>query len=78
MGYPPQTYSQAYSMSKVAVTALTKVQQKAFDADKSRTGIIVNSACPGYCKTDMARGGGLLTATQGTFEEYILTNILHK
>ena len=55
-------------MSKVALTALTKVQQKDFDADKTRSGIIVSSACPGYCKTDMANGGGLLTAKQGNIQ----------
>jgi carbonyl reductase 1 len=61
LGYP----SQAYNMSKVAVNALTRVQQKMIDADKTRTGILVLCACPGYCKTDMTRGGGLLTAEQG-------------
>lgn len=68
MGYPSRDYSQAYSMSKVALTALTKVQQKDFDADTSRSGIIVSSVCPGYCKTSMAKGGGLLSATQGIFK----------
>ncbi len=54
-------------MSKVALTALTKVQQKSFDSDNTKEGIIVSAVCPGYCKTDMAQGGGFLTAKQGEF-----------
>ena len=57
-------------MSKVALTALTKVQQKSFDSDKTKEGIIVSAVCPGYCKTDMAQGGGFLTAKQGEFLNY--------
>ena len=33
--------------SKIALTALTKLQQKSFDLDETRSGIIVNSVCPG-------------------------------
>lgn len=54
-------------MSKVALTALTKLQQKHFDSNQAKRGIIVSAVCPGYCKTDMARGGGFLTAKQGKF-----------
>ena len=49
----------------MAVIAITRIQQRDIDKDTSRSGILVNSMCPGYCKTDMARGGGYLTADQG-------------
>lgn len=51
-------------MSKVGVTALTRIQQRAFDKD-SRPDLIVNAMCPGYCKTDMSSHNGFLTAEQG-------------
>ena len=66
-GYPSENPSQSYAMSKVALTALTRVQQKYFDSDSTKEGIIVSAVCPGYCKTDMARGGGFLTAKQGEY-----------
>ena len=71
MGYP-NSESQAYAMSKLALNALTKVQQNTFDADKSRKGIIVNSAYPGYCKTDkesdhlIAKQGNLINQANFT------------
>jgi hypothetical protein len=37
-------------MSKVGLTALTKVQQRLFNSD-SRTDIVVNACCPGYVAT---------------------------
>ena len=42
IGYPSRNPSQAYAMSKVAITSLTKLQQKNFDSDKSKKGIIVS------------------------------------
>ena len=76
MGYPSSNPSQAYSMSKVALTALTKIQQKAFDSDKEKSGIIVSAVCPGYCKTDMARGGGVLTAKKGKLFYFLKNEII--
>ena len=58
-------------MSKVAVNSLTRIQQKNIDLDKTRSGILIFSACPGYCKTDMTRGGGLLSAEQGKLKAVI-------
>ena len=58
-------------MSKVAVNSLTRIQQKNIDADKTRSEILIFSACPGYCKTDMTRGGGLLSAEQGKHKAII-------
>ncbi len=52
-------------MSKIALNKLTKIQQKMFDSDKTRSGIVVSAVCPGYCVTEATRGGGFLTAEQG-------------
>ena len=81
IGYPSKsgmTPSHSYSISKVAVIAITRIQQRDIDKDTSRSGILVNSMCPGYCKTDMARGGGYLTADQGYSFSYIFQLILKK
>lgn len=43
----------AYGMSKVGVTAATRVQQRAFDKDP-REDIIVNACCPGLVSTNMS------------------------
>jgi carbonyl reductase 1 len=56
--------SQAYCVSKVAVCALTFIQQRAFDAD-DRTDIVVNSVHPGKVATDMSSHKGPLTIEQG-------------
>lgn len=41
-------------MSKVGVTAATRVQQKQFDQDETRADIIVNCCCPGLVSTNMS------------------------
>lgn len=64
LGYPQSAMS-SYNMSKIALNAFTRVYQNMVDADSSRKGIYVFSCCPGYCKTEMTRGGGFLSATQG-------------
>lgn len=56
--------SSAYSVSKVAVSALTRIQQRAFDAD-ARPDIVVNSVHPGYVDTDMTSHKGPLTIEEG-------------
>ncbi|KAL4130886.1 hypothetical protein QTP88_008263 [Uroleucon formosanum] len=56
--------SSAYSVSKVGVTALTFIQQRAFDEDP-RTDIVINSVHPGYVDTDMTSHKGPLTIEQG-------------
>jgi carbonyl reductase 1 len=55
----------AYSMSKVGLTALTGLQQKAFDKDP-REDIVVSALCPGYVDTDMSSHKGYLTPEQGS------------
>ncbi len=55
-------------MTKIALNKLTQIQQKEFDSDPKRKGIVVSAVCPGYCKTDATRGGGFLTADVGMNE----------
>lgn len=64
MGKNENICRSAYGMSKVGVTALTRIQQRQFDND-SRTGILVNAVCPGYVATDMSSHKGHLTPDQG-------------
>ena len=52
-------------MSKIAMNALTEIQQNDFEKDSSREGIIVSSVTPGFCKTDLTRGEGIYTAEEG-------------
>jgi len=56
--------SSAYGVSKVGVSALTFIQQRAFDKDP-RTDIVINSVHPGYVDTDMTSHKGPLTIEQG-------------
>jgi carbonyl reductase 1 len=60
LGWP----NSAYATSKIGISALTRIQQKAFDND-SRKDIIVNSVNPGYVDTDMTSHKGTLTIEQG-------------
>jgi carbonyl reductase 1 len=53
----------AYAASKAGVTAATRVLAKE-EAQRGR-GVLVNSCCPGWVRTDMARGGGVKTPDQG-------------
>lgn len=59
-GWPSSTYV----VSKVGVSALTRIQQRAFDAD-SRSDLVVNCCHPGYVDTDMTSHKGPLTIEQG-------------
>jgi carbonyl reductase 1 len=51
-------------VSKVGVSALTFIQQRAFDADP-REDLVVNAVHPGYVDTDMTSHMGPLTIEQG-------------
>ncbi len=55
----------AYGMSKVALTALSFIQQRQFNSDTTREDIIVNAVHPGYVNTDMTRHNGTLTIEEG-------------
>jgi carbonyl reductase 1 len=58
-GFP----SAAYAVSKAGEIAMTKV----IAMDETRKGgkRLINACCPGYVKTDMARGGGVKTVDEG-------------
>ncbi|XP_042892822.1 carbonyl reductase [NADPH] 3-like [Penaeus japonicus] len=53
-----------YEVSKVGVSALTRIQQRAFDADP-REDLVVNCAHPGDVATDMTSNRGPLTIEEG-------------
>jgi len=59
-GWPNSTYQ----VSKVGVSALSFIQQRAFDADP-REDLVVNAVHPGYVDTDMTGHTGPLTIEQG-------------
>jgi NAD(P)-dependent dehydrogenase (short-subunit alcohol dehydrogenase family) len=51
----------AYSVSKAALNALTKM----LAGELYRDGVLVNAVCPGLVSTDGSRGGGGRSAAQG-------------
>ena len=55
----PQAYAPAYSISKTALNMLT--QQLAV----SMPGLVVNSMCPGWCRTDMGGPHATRSAEEG-------------
>lgn len=59
-GWPGSTYV----VSKVGLSALTRIQQRAFDSDP-REDLVVNSCHPGYVDTDMTSHKGPMTIEQG-------------
>jgi len=54
----------SYVVSKIAISVLTRIQQREFDQD-SRQDIVVNSVHPGYVNTDMTFNQGPLSPEQG-------------
>jgi NAD(P)-dependent dehydrogenase (short-subunit alcohol dehydrogenase family) len=54
-GYP------AYRVSKTALNALTRI----FASELRGTGVLVNSVCPGWVKTDMGGPGARLSPEEG-------------
>ncbi|XP_008193964.2 carbonyl reductase [NADPH] 1 [Tribolium castaneum] len=55
----------AYVVSKVGVSALTRIQQREFDKEAPNRNISVNSVHPGYVDTDMTSHKGPWTIEQG-------------
>jgi len=55
----------AYDVSKVAVSALTRIQQREIDESRPSDDIVINSVHPGYVDTDMTSHKGVLTPEQG-------------
>ena len=72
-GWPDRQFSE-YSVSKIGLSALTRVQQRHFDRDPIRRDINVNSVHPGIIETDMNR---YFPATH-TVEEGINPHELYK
>jgi len=61
LGWPNSTYV----VSKVGLSALTRIQQKEFQNDL-RADIIINHANPGYVDTDMTSHKGVFPVEYGT------------
>jgi len=59
----PTLVTPSYIVSKIGVSALTRIQQRQFDQD-SREDIVVNSIHPGYIQTDMSGKMGDKTPDQ--------------
>jgi carbonyl reductase 1 len=61
LGWP----NSAYCVSKVAVSALTRIQQRELNASRPGDDIVVNAVHPGYVDTDMTSHKGPLTIDEG-------------
>jgi len=55
----------AYDVSKVAVSSLTRIQQREMDTARPGEDIVVNSVHPGYVDTDMTSHKGPLKPDEG-------------
>lgn len=64
-GWPKIEMYTTYKMSKVGVSALSRIQQRLFDADPDRPDLIVNHVHPGWVQTDMSEHTGPLTVEKG-------------
>jgi carbonyl reductase 1 len=60
-GWPNSTYV----VSKVGLSALTRIQQREMDKDTNRSDVVINHVHPGYVDTDMTSHKGPLTPDQG-------------
>lgn len=58
---------QAYDVSKIGLSALTRIQQRHFAKDL-RPGIIVNSVHPGFVSTDMTKHFGGINIEEGLIQ----------
>lgn len=56
--------TQAYGVSKLALNILTAIQARDLKYDKS-TDVLINSCCPGWCRTDMAGDRATKSAAEG-------------
>jgi len=62
-GWP--SHFPVFVVPKAGLSALTRVQQRAFDTKRRENNILVNSVHPGFVDTDMTRHYGKLTIEQG-------------
>ena len=60
----PTLCSPPYTVSKIALNALTEIQQREFDQDP-REDLVVNAVHPGFIVTDMTLNQGALTTEEG-------------
>jgi len=60
-GWPNSTYV----VSKVGLSALTRIQQREINKDSTRSDIAINHIHPGYVGTDMSSHKGPLTIEEG-------------
>jgi hypothetical protein len=59
-------------MSKIAIIAITQIQQRQFNQDDSREDLIVSAVRPGYVATDLNIHSGKLTTEQGKLRKFLL------
>lgn len=57
--------SNSYAVTKIFVSALTRVQQRELDEQRPNDNIVVNAVHPGYVDTDMTSHRGHLTPEEG-------------
>lgn len=60
-GWPSTTYG----VSKIGLSALSRIQQQQFDVDRPTDDIVVNHLSPGYVDTDMSSHMGPLSIDEG-------------
>lgn len=63
-GWPATGYYTTYIVSKIGVSALTRIQHRDFERD-SREDIVINHVHPGYVSTQMSDYKGVLTPEKG-------------
>lgn len=63
-GWPATDYYTTYIVSKIGVSAMTRIQHRDFERD-SREDIIINHVHPGYVNTQMSEYRGVLTIEKG-------------
>ncbi|XP_028399747.1 carbonyl reductase [NADPH] 1-like [Dendronephthya gigantea] len=56
--------TQSYAVSKLALNILTTIQARDRPYDKD-TDVLINSCCPGWCRTDMAGPNATKSAAEG-------------
>ena len=55
----------AYSVSKVAISAMSRIQQREFDEKRTDMDLVVNHVHPGYVDTGMSSHKGPMTVEEG-------------
>jgi len=58
-------HNSTYSVSKIGLSALSRIQQRELTGDETRADLVVNHVHPGYVDTDMTSHKGPLTIDRG-------------